>query len=290
MNSVISSKLTAVACRGGVVSHSGAWRTLAAGENPQGVVLAVDFDVTGRVEARFSDLMPNLGIGDTIWETIPPPVRTERAWTGSEYVDHWARAALQTDLPVRALLGFCAGSVYAAALAERISQVQAPPLLVLFDPELSVPQTLLWQFFKIVGFMSGTIPAAEATALREAGQRAYDECAQVGELQAALSGLLRERGEVAFAQAGLDRRLRGELLDIIDSCLCYLAAASQLDPLDQWKSAVAIGSSSPMSGLRGMRRAGTEVTVAREIDVAADHATMLGDAEVAAVVRSLLAP
>jgi hypothetical protein len=271
-----------------MVSHSGTWRTLTASEHPQGLVLAVDFDVTGRVEARFSDLVPKLGIEDAVWETVPPPVRAERAWTGGEYVDHWAQAVEQAGLPVRALLGFCAGSVYAAALAARISQVQAPPLLLLFDPELSVPQTLLWQFFKIVGFMSGTIPAAEATALREAGQRAYDECAQVGELQAALSRLLRERGEVAFAQAGLDRRLRGELLDIIDSCLCYLAAASQLDPLDQWKSAVVIGSSSPMSGLRGMRRAGTDVTVAREIDVAADHGTMLAAPEVADAVRALL--
>jgi hypothetical protein len=272
-----------------MVAETDAWRILTTGDDDQGIVLAVDFDVTGRVEARFSDLAKNLDTGYAIWETVPPPVRTDQTWTGSDYVNHWARQAGQPGLQVRALLGFCAGSVYAAALAGRISQAQgARPLLLLFDPELSVPQTLLWQFLKIVGFMSGTIPADEAAALREAGQRAFETSPTVGGLQAALVRLLRERGESAFERAGLDQRLRGELLDIIDSCLCYLAAASEIDPLSQWRSAVAIGSSSPMSGLRGMRLAGTEVSVAREINVTADHATMLADPQVAAAVCDLL--
>jgi hypothetical protein len=263
---------------------------LAKGEDPQGIVLAVDFDVTGRAEARFSDLVANLDTSYTVWETIPPPVRTQQAWTGAGYVGHWAAGIGQAGLPVRALLGFCAGSVYAAALADRISAAQGTsPLLLLFDPELSVPQTLLWQYLKIVSFMSGTIPPAAAGGMREAGQRAFEQHQEIAGLQAALARLLREQGAAAFELAGLDQRLRGELLDIIDSCLCYLAAASQIDPLSQWKSATVIGSSSPMSGLRGMRLAGTDVCVAREIDVAADHGSMLADLEVAAAVRDLLA-
>jgi hypothetical protein len=269
------------------VAENSSWRTLTAGDDPSGIVLAVDFDVTGRVEARFSDLAANLDTGHAIWEAIPPAAEDNR--TGADYVSHWAQDAERPGLPVRALLGFCAGSVYAAELAERIGRAQgAAPLLLLFDPELSVPRTLLWQFLKIVGFMSGTISAEGAAAMREAGQRAYEQNQDIGDLRQALVRLVREQGEPAFERAGLDRRLRGELLDIIDSCLCYLAAASDLDPREQWKSAIAFGSSSPMSGLRGMRLAGTDVAVAREISVDADHGTMLADKEVAATVSRLL--
>jgi hypothetical protein len=269
------------------VAKAGIWRILSAGDNPSGIALAVDFDVTGRVEARFSDLVANLDTSCAIWEAVPPPADETR--TGVDYVSHWARGAADAGLPVHALLGFCAGSVYAAALAEHIGQAQGTtPLLLLFDPELSMPRTLLWQFLKIVGFMSGTIPPEAAAAMRDAGQRAFQENPKIEDLRKALSGLVREQAEPAFERAGLDRRLRGELLDIIDSCLSYLAAASDIDPLEQWKSAIAFCSSSPMSGLRGMKMAGHEVSVARDISVAADHGTLLADKQIAATVSRLL--
>ena len=77
------------------MAETDAWRILTKGDDDQGIVLAVDFDVTGRVEARFSDLAKNLDTGYAIWETVPPPVRTDHTWTGSDYVNHWARQAGQ---------------------------------------------------------------------------------------------------------------------------------------------------------------------------------------------------
>jgi len=269
------------------VANAGIWRKLSAGDNPTGIVLAVDFDVTGRVEARFSDLVANLDTSYAVWEAVPPAADDTR--TGADYVTHWLRGTQDAGLPVRALMGFCAGSVYAAALAERIGQTQdTAPLLLLFDPEVSMPRTLLWQFLKIVGFMSATISAEASAAMRDAGQKAFEENPKVDDLRKALSALVREQAEPAFEAAGLDRRLRSELLDIIDSCLSYLAAASDIDPLEQWKTATAFCSSSPMSGLRGMKMAGHDVTVARDISVAADHGTLLADPQIAATVSRLL--
>lgn len=269
--------------------QSDAWRTLTDGDNSQGIVLAIDFDVTGRSEARFSDLAANLKTDYEVRETVHPAPRARFARTGAGYVDHWARQIEAERSQVRALLGFCAGSVYAAALAERISGWQdAEPLLLLFDPEITVAQTLLWQFHKIAGFMSSLIPAADVAGMREAGQQKYAENPQLSVLKVALIRLMREIGDPALARAGLDQPRREELLDIIDSCMFYLAAASEIDPLDRWRSAIAFSSSTPLSGLRGMRLSGRQISVAREISVNADHGTLLADTDVAVTVSDLL--
>ena len=151
------------------IFRSKAWRSLATGGDPANTVLAVDFDATGRQEARFSDMLPRLGGGVTMMETVPY-TDVENAL---ELVEQWVRPHEEAKTQVRAVLGYCAGAVFAATLVERISGWQdEPPLLLLFDPEISDPRSLLWQFYKTVGIMSSTIGEQDAATARE--QRAAD--------------------------------------------------------------------------------------------------------------------
>ncbi|RVX38752.1 hypothetical protein EDD27_1076 [Nonomuraea polychroma] len=263
-----------------------AWKTLTDRGNSDSVVLAVDFDITGRPEARFSDLVANLEPALRVWETVPPPLEVS---SGDGYVEHWAQRLEQERPQVRAVLGFCAGSVYAAALAERISSWQGDePLLVLFDPELSTAQTLLWQFHKITGFMASMLPPGEIDEARRIGQRAYEETPDVGALKDALIKLVGDFGHRALAKIGLDERRRDELFEVFSTFLTYLAAAGDIDPRERWRSAVAFNSSTPLSGLDAMRTAGVEVLVAREINCDVDHGTMLADKDLAARLSGLL--
>lgn len=275
-----------------------AWKSLTAGGNSKGILLAVDFDTTGRPEARFADLLTNLvnaGPAFAAWETVPPPAAAEAARSGAGYLDHWTLGL--ADLAgndgawpeVRAVLGFCGGAIYASALVERIAERQGnAPLLVLFDPELSTAQTLIWQFHKVIGFLSAVISEQQIAEAREMGQKAFDEIPDVMDLKHELLRLMREFGEPALIAAGLDETRREELFAVFESFLCYLAAASQIDPLPQWRSAVAYSSTSPLSGLNAMRSAGLEIEVGEEIRVDTDHGVMLADKELASAVARLL--
>lgn len=274
------------------MNGSEAWKVLADGTESDGIVIAVDFDTTGRPEARFTDLVANLKTDLGVRETIPPERGTEFARTGAGHVDFWASRIEAEQRPVRAVFGYCAGAVFAAPLAERIAERQGgEPLLVLFDPEVSVPQTLLWQFHKVVGLMGSVATAEEIETVREAGARVYEKDPTIGALRDGLIALVREIGEPAFTRAGLGPSRRAELFDAFDSFMGFLAAAAEIDPFARWRSAIAISSASPTSGLNGIRASGVgadRVSVAREIRFDVEHATMLADAEIAAAVTELL--
>lgn len=49
------------------------WRDLSGGDAGS-VLLAIDFDATGRPEARFTDLAAAPGPGYPLWETVPAAV------------------------------------------------------------------------------------------------------------------------------------------------------------------------------------------------------------------------
>jgi hypothetical protein len=231
----------------------------------------------------------NLGSDFAIWESVPPPASAEAARSGAGYLGHWTRDLPAERQPVYALFGFCGGAIYAAALAEQIgAQQDTKPLLVLFDPELSTAQTLIWQFHKVIGLLSSVISEDQIAEARAVGQVAYDEISDVMALKDELLRLMREFGEPALLSAGLDQARCDELFDVFESFLCYLAAASQIDPLPQWRDAIVYTSNSPLSGLNAMRTSGLDIPVGQEIAVDIDHATMLADKDLATAVDELL--
>jgi len=267
------------------VFQSKAWRSLAVGSDPANTVLAVDFDATGRQEARFSDMLPRLGGGLTLMETVPHTAVSNAV----ELVEQWVQPHEEARTQVRAVLGYCAGAVFAATLAERIAEWQSePPMLLLFDPEISDPRSLLWQFYKTVGIMSSTLGEQDAAAARERAQQICEANADMDKISQELAVLVREIGGPALARAGLGEARRDELFTVFASFLRYLALASQINPLDQWRSAVAFSSTSPLNGMRAMRTGGIFVDVAREIETDVEHDRLLADEKVADAVRRLL--
>ncbi|MFF8914663.1 hypothetical protein ACF08M_15400 [Streptomyces sp. NPDC015032] len=129
------------------------WREISRGETDD-VVLVVDFDATGRNEARFSDLMGNLKIPVTCWETVPQTLFTGSPPAVDGFVDGWTEEVRSSGRRVTAVMGFCVGGVYAAALADRAREWQKEcPMVILFDPEKASGITLYWQFHKVIGTM-----------------------------------------------------------------------------------------------------------------------------------------
>ncbi|MEV5989679.1 hypothetical protein AB0L85_32870 [Streptomyces sp. NPDC052051] len=266
------------------------WRELTGG-NPEEIVLAVDFDATGRPEARFTDLAQRLGPDFTVWETAPQGMEAEAGPDGESYVKRWAEAARADGRTVRAVLGFCAGGVFAPFLADRIAEWQERPKLLLFDPETVTPMTMYWQFAKVVELAAPTLTAAELAEAQDAGRRAQEELRSLDALSAELLTIFRRVGELAFPRLGLDATSSGELMATFSSFIGYLGAAGSLDPLAGWRTATVLASTTPTSGLNGYRQihpdAGQDL-VAREIRVETEHGNLLGNDEVAKLAVELL--
>jgi hypothetical protein len=65
-------------------------------------------------------------------------------------VDRWADELLATGRPVRAVLGYCAGSALAARLADAIAATGPPPMVVLFDAAPTTGDSLAGQFTSVL--------------------------------------------------------------------------------------------------------------------------------------------
>jgi hypothetical protein len=274
------------------VAHHDAWRILSKGSRPE-ILLAVDFDVTGRPEARFSDLVANLETDHGVWESVPTPLGSADLAGGSGHLDAWHEGLGPDRPPVKAVMGYCVGGVYAAELAARLTATQdRPPLVLLFDPELSTAPTLYWQFHKVMEFMRSTGAGPEIDAAQDAGRQAQESARDLTELARELVGLFRATGETVLTRAGLDATRRAELTDVFTAFMSYLAGGGRFDPLSRWTSAVAISSASPQSGLNGIRAhlpATRHDLVAREIRLPLEHAELLRAPAVAETVAELLA-
>jgi len=275
------------------VNHSGGWKTLADGEGAGGVVLAVDFDATGQPEARFADLVANLtGAGYSVWETVQPdPAVAERG--PDAYRAHWMRRLLDEDPEIRAILGYCAGAVHAAALADGLAAARGAQVpLVLFDPETIDADALLFEFQRVIGLMAGTIPGPVIDAYNETAMRVRARHVDLRPLCDELLDLVRDVGVPALDRAGLSEAIRDELIGIFCSFMRYLTAAGEIDPWGQWSTAVVFTSNSPLSGLNGIRAArpnGPRIEVRQEITVDVDNNWILADPSVARALDELLA-
>lgn len=258
------------------------WKILSQGSD-RGLVLAVDFSHTGRSQASFRDLVGHLNPRLTVWETLPP---TGRHVPPHGYVDWWLGEIRQSDQPVRAVLGYCAGAVLAAQMVERIATWQDEPLLVLLDPEL--PNTFgLYRDFRTVGdSMAGLLSKEELCEFHQAVQRVQekyndDDICRVG---LALCEVFSAAIATAAKRLDLDNEIRDELADVFDSLVQYLVAATLFDPLAIWARSPAIRSREPDGApLKHGSRVGREIT----IDV--KHHDLLRYGPAAHVVSDLIA-
>lgn len=268
-----------------------AWRILTKGSRSE-ILLAVDFDVTGRPEARFSDLVANLATDHGVWESVPAPVDSLDGPEGVAHLNAWHQGLGANHPPVRAVMGYCVGGVYAAELAARLAETQeSSPLVLLFDPELATAPTLYWQFHKVMEFMRSAGGGDEIDTALAAGRKAEEAHQDLADLARELVGIFRATSDSVLTPAGLDATRRAELAKVFAAFMSYLAGGGAFAPLSRWSSAVAISSCSPQSGLNGIRAhlpAGPADLVAREIRLPLEHSDLLRASEVAALVDELL--
>lgn len=256
-----------------------AWRVLTPGSRSD-LVLAVDFASTGRRTSSFAELAPRLDPAIALWETLQPPSGPSTR-TGSDYVAWWLEDILQSRRRVDAVLGYCAGGVYASALAARIRDAQgAAPKLVLFDPEPPNAPTLLSDFDDILQHMARILSHDEVASAREAARRAQARQTEFAVFGAELVEIYRRAVTAAFSRAGIDDDLTDELIATFADYVAYLAAGRQIDPVPGWSTATAIGSTHPTSG------AGH---AARLIRFDIPHDDLLRNDDVARAVMGILA-
>ena len=259
-------------------------------QGPDTLALAVNYQITGRPDAGFDDLAPQLAAGYQVWETVPPPVGTEKDLSGADYVARWVDGIRESDRPVRCVLGNCAGSAYAPALVAGIVEYQdVEPEIILFDPELPSSLTLYWQYHSVIAASAALLRPEEIEKAHTAGQEAMAEHTDMGSYAAELVSLFRQTGGAAFDRIGLDAVRQEGLVGLFASYLSYLVAASDVVVDDGWRKAVAISSTTPHSGLNRVPEAERSQWVGREIRVDVDHENLLRSAEVARAVSELLA-
>ncbi|MBP2328668.1 hypothetical protein JOF56_009053 [Kibdelosporangium banguiense] len=257
------------------------WRVLNKGRSAD-VVLAADFNIAGRREAGFADLVPRLDPGLAVWETDPPRVGDDFTLSGNDYVDRWATAVRTTGRPVRAVLGFCAGSVFAAELAGRIEGWQGDPVpLILVDPEVPVARTVQEQFHLAVDHMLTVLTPQERVATQEAARRALAEDPDLAVFGPRLMKIFRESGQLAFDRVGLNPAGQEEMFTTVSSFISFVVAAAQLDPVPGWAKATAVTSATEGSGT-GAEHA------ARRLPFDVEHINLLRHEGVAAAIAGLL--
>jgi hypothetical protein len=220
------------------------WNVLSDSDSNR-VILSVDFPVAGRVEAGFADLVKNLGAewsGYRILHTVPPTIAPADQPRGTEFVEQWVRELRAVPgVEVAAVLGFCAGSVYAAALADAVAAGQdAAPALLLFDPQFADIELLFTEMHKMVAVFGDLLPAEEidkaGARIAQIVEARHEEIVTVA---AELVSLFREVGSVALGGLGLNEERKEEVFQLFESYMSWLATTVQIDPAETWNRATA---------------------------------------------------
>jgi len=192
------------------------------------VVLAVDFEAIGRPEASFRDLIPAVEAAAELWTAVPPPVPVP-AEPFAAHMQHWTAGVLESGRNVVAVLGFCAGSVFATSLATHLrGSGSEEPLLVLFDPERPTTTTLADQLANAGATVQPLLTPNEAASL-DSSLAAARATSDVAAAATRLIGAYDELVQGPFLRAGLNQRYRDELARSFRSLMDYLTAAGSAD-------------------------------------------------------------
>ncbi|WP_344534643.1 hypothetical protein [Streptomyces albiaxialis] len=257
--------------------------------NGEDLVLAVDFAVSGRPQAGFPDFAALARPQFSLWETLPPAPEEDADMTGVDYVERWAEDALRQERPVKAVMGYCAGAVYAAALAERIGERQGvTPALIGFDPEPPRGDVICHHFGTTMEGMSGLLKPEEIAHAQQAAARALADETDIKKLGDRLLEIFRDVGGAAFARVGLDAKRSEEFVATFGLFLHFFVRGSDLDPTEGWKALTAMTSATPTSGLNPLSEEARADRVAKEIRFSVEHADLLRTPDVATTVTGLL--
>ena len=265
------------------------WEVLA-DAGPGGVILGVDFPAAGRAEAGFADLLEKIGSHWSQYgflQTVAPAGRLDRSALGPDYTERWAGAIRADGRQVAAVFGYCAGSVYAAAIAEEVRKwQQQAPMVILFDPHHVDAWAMTDEMYKMIGFFGGLLTADQVEdAKHRTVELARSESGDIVDLASALIGLYQEIGSAAFDKVGLAEARRAEVINLFESYMAWLCATAQIDPSDTWKRSPAILSAEYVA-VTGQHPAVTSASklLSRKIPVNVSHSDLLRSESTAQIV------
>lgn len=220
---------------------AGSWNVIS-GENSNRVILVVDFPAAGRTEAGFIELAARMGPEYKFLQTAPPSVRPDQRPGSDAYIQPWIQAAQRGGWQVTAVLGYCVGSIYAAPIAEGVSEWQRiAPKVILLDPLSGDIRLLAAEMYKMIDRLS---PLLSSEEIGQAGKRTAEltesEPGDVAEAAIGLVGIYREIGSAAFGRLGLDESRGNEMIQLFESYMSWISVAAQIDPRRTWKRSVAI--------------------------------------------------
>jgi hypothetical protein len=225
------------------MSDSSSWDVIFGADSTQ-VVLGVDFPARRRREAGFLDLATRIGPGYKFLQTKPPAAGSWQRPCGDAYVGPWLEDIRQDRHQVLAVLGYRIGSVYAAAIAEGISQWQPMPKIILFDPQFSSIELLGLEFHKEISAISSLLGDDEIERARKAAVEISRAApGDVVSVAAEIVESYLEAITAPFERAGLGDARSNKFTVSFESYMSWLSAADQIDPGLAWRRSTGITSS-----------------------------------------------
>jgi hypothetical protein len=190
----------------------------------------------------FAELAERIGSGYRYLHAKLPAARAGERICGRAYAASCIEDIRRDHRPVLAVLGYRVGSVYAAAVAEGISQWQEPPIIMLFDPERADGKLLSREF-------RGEIDATRSLLSDDEIERAEKIAAEIatagpGEVTEAAAEAL--GNYLAVITVALERVGLGgvgaNFTASFESYISWISAASQIDPSRAWEHSAAFDS------------------------------------------------
>jgi hypothetical protein len=146
-------------------------------------------------------------------------------------VDRWADELLATGRPVRAVLGFCAGTAMATRLADAIAATgrsAPPPVVVLFDAVPTTGGSLAGQFAAAVEANARHLTADEQEAAHGLAEQLAEKYPDdLPRIAAALTERYDRLMRAISERLSLRESLRQELTSVFTAYLDYLTLASE---------------------------------------------------------------
>jgi hypothetical protein len=196
------------------------WRQLS--DRGPDLVPCLDFP-GGRAAAGFADLAAGVPVDASFLQ-----IGQFGAGPLAACVDRWADELVATGRPVRAVLGYCAGTTMATRLADAIAATGPPPMVVLFDAGYITGDSLGGQFISALEFNARHLTAdelADAQGLSEQLVATYPD--DLPRIATALTDRYdRLMGTIA-ARLCVRESLRQELTGAFTAYMDYLLLASE---------------------------------------------------------------
>jgi len=191
------------------------------------LVPCLDF-LGGRAAAGFEDLAGGVPAEACFLHFKQASAGQSGAVPLAACIDRWAEELLATGRPVRAVLGYCAGTALATRLADAIAAIGPPPMVVLFDAVPTTGGSLASQFTLVLESSARHLTAdelADACALSEQLVAAHPD--DLPRIAAALTERYDRLMRAVADRLSLHEIFRQELTGAFAAYLDYLLLASE---------------------------------------------------------------